>query len=184
MRESVQCRCCGMASSCMGSTSINLLRGAGWDEASNIVYIVCLFLISLQYLGHVEVDESRGMHICEDAVKRLKTVRVLLQSSAFYFPFLGSQDASTCTIWLVYIQLLWSFLDGLLFFLPLSSHTFPFLSSHQASQLCSVDPNLCSSLEHKVTLCSTCITHTPGWAVHLAPRYPSLSSPPSNPPVM
>lgn len=29
---------------------------------------------ALQYLGHVEVEESRGMHICEDAVKRLKTV--------------------------------------------------------------------------------------------------------------
>ncbi|KAM9069832.1 protein numb homolog isoform 5-T5 [Sarcophilus harrisii] len=28
-----------------------------------------------QYLGHVEVDESRGMHICEDAVKRLKAER-------------------------------------------------------------------------------------------------------------
>uniref|UniRef100_A0A8D0R2F0 PID domain-containing protein n=1 Tax=Sus scrofa TaxID=9823 RepID=A0A8D0R2F0_PIG len=27
------------------------------------------------YLGHVEVDESRGMHICEDAVKRLKAER-------------------------------------------------------------------------------------------------------------
>ncbi|KAM3852996.1 protein numb homolog isoform 6-T7 [Vipera latastei] len=27
----------------------------------------------VKYLGHVEVDESRGMHICEDAVKRLKS---------------------------------------------------------------------------------------------------------------
>ncbi|XP_023559200.1 protein numb homolog isoform X5 [Octodon degus] len=27
----------------------------------------------VKYLGHVEVDESRGMHICEEAVKRLKT---------------------------------------------------------------------------------------------------------------
>lgn len=26
----------------------------------------------VKYLGHVEVDESRGIHICEDAVKRLK----------------------------------------------------------------------------------------------------------------
>ncbi|XP_021102464.1 protein numb homolog isoform X13 [Heterocephalus glaber] len=26
----------------------------------------------VKYLGHVEVDESRGMHICEEAVKRLK----------------------------------------------------------------------------------------------------------------
>ncbi|KAK6306820.1 hypothetical protein J4Q44_G00219680 [Coregonus suidteri] len=28
-----------------------------------------------EYLGHVEVEESRGMHICEEAVKRLKTDR-------------------------------------------------------------------------------------------------------------
>ncbi|KAL2099301.1 hypothetical protein ACEWY4_005781 [Coilia grayii] len=39
------------------------------------------------YLGHVEVEESRGMHICEDAVKRLKTagkkpVRAVLWVSA------------------------------------------------------------------------------------------------------
>lgn len=27
-----------------------------------------------QYLGHVEVEESRGMHVCEDAVKKLKAV--------------------------------------------------------------------------------------------------------------
>ncbi|KAM8953629.1 numb-like protein isoform 1-T1 [Pelodytes ibericus] len=26
----------------------------------------------VRYLGHVEVDESRGMHVCEDAVKKLK----------------------------------------------------------------------------------------------------------------
>ncbi|XP_028995393.1 protein numb homolog isoform X11 [Betta splendens] len=32
----------------------------------------CSFAV--KYLGHVEVEESRGMHICEDAVKRLKTV--------------------------------------------------------------------------------------------------------------
>ncbi|XP_010214914.1 PREDICTED: numb-like protein, partial [Tinamus guttatus] len=25
-----------------------------------------------QYLGHAEVDESRGMHVCEEAVKKLK----------------------------------------------------------------------------------------------------------------
>ncbi|XP_028638005.1 protein numb homolog isoform X4 [Grammomys surdaster] len=29
----------------------------------------------VKYLGHVEVEESRGMHICEDAVKRLKAER-------------------------------------------------------------------------------------------------------------
>lgn len=36
--------------------------------------ILSLLSPALQYLGHVEVEESRGMHICEDAVKRLKTV--------------------------------------------------------------------------------------------------------------
>ncbi|CAL8297348.1 unnamed protein product [Arctogadus glacialis] len=33
----------------------------------------CSFTV--KYLGHVEVEESRGMHICEEAVKRLKTDR-------------------------------------------------------------------------------------------------------------
>ncbi|XP_008312281.1 protein numb homolog isoform X5 [Cynoglossus semilaevis] len=33
----------------------------------------CSFAV--KYLGHVDVEESRGMHICEDAVKRLKTDR-------------------------------------------------------------------------------------------------------------
>nr|AAI62311.1 Numb homolog (Drosophila) [Danio rerio] len=33
----------------------------------------CSFAV--KYLGHVEVEESRGMHICEDAVKKLKTDR-------------------------------------------------------------------------------------------------------------
>ncbi|XP_075470390.1 protein numb homolog isoform X3 [Ascaphus truei] len=33
----------------------------------------CSFQV--KYLGHVEVDESRGMHICEDAVKRLRAER-------------------------------------------------------------------------------------------------------------
>uniref|UniRef100_A0A3B3QHK1 Protein numb homolog n=1 Tax=Paramormyrops kingsleyae TaxID=1676925 RepID=A0A3B3QHK1_9TELE len=41
----------------------------------------------VKYLGHVEVEESRGMHICEDAVKRLKmaakkTVKAVLWVSA------------------------------------------------------------------------------------------------------
>lgn len=30
--------------------------------------------VSSKYLGHVEVEESRGMHVCEDAVKKLKAV--------------------------------------------------------------------------------------------------------------
>uniref|UniRef100_A0A2K6FMX7 Protein numb homolog n=1 Tax=Propithecus coquereli TaxID=379532 RepID=A0A2K6FMX7_PROCO len=39
----------------------------------------------VKYLGHVEVDESRGMHICEDAVKRLKAevLQRLLWKSKF-----------------------------------------------------------------------------------------------------
>ncbi|MED6245694.1 hypothetical protein ILYODFUR_025403 [Ilyodon furcidens] len=37
----------------------------------------CSFAV--KYLGHVEVEESRGMHICEDAVKRLKTVGITTQ---------------------------------------------------------------------------------------------------------
>ncbi|XP_076002850.1 protein numb homolog isoform X6 [Genypterus blacodes] len=45
----------------------------------------CSFAV--KYLGHVEVEESRGMHICEDAVKRLKMagkkpVRAVLWVSA------------------------------------------------------------------------------------------------------
>ncbi|XP_077394842.1 protein numb homolog isoform X2 [Festucalex cinctus] len=45
----------------------------------------CSFAV--KYLGHVEVEESRGMHICEDAVKRLKmagkkAVRAVLWVSA------------------------------------------------------------------------------------------------------
>uniref|UniRef100_A0A8C1NIM5 NUMB endocytic adaptor protein n=1 Tax=Cyprinus carpio TaxID=7962 RepID=A0A8C1NIM5_CYPCA len=38
----------------------------------------CSFAV--KYLGHVEVEESRGMHICEDAVKRLKTDLILDQT--------------------------------------------------------------------------------------------------------
>uniref|UniRef100_A0A8C8C4P3 Protein numb homolog n=1 Tax=Oncorhynchus tshawytscha TaxID=74940 RepID=A0A8C8C4P3_ONCTS len=45
-------------------------------------YFTHITLVSLpcqqsmdKYLGHVEVEESRGMHICEDAVKQLKTDR-------------------------------------------------------------------------------------------------------------
>uniref|UniRef100_A0A8C8YF40 PID domain-containing protein n=1 Tax=Panthera leo TaxID=9689 RepID=A0A8C8YF40_PANLE len=29
----------------------------------------------VEYLGHIEVKESRGRHSCEDAVKRLKAER-------------------------------------------------------------------------------------------------------------
>ncbi|XP_025934560.1 protein numb homolog isoform X3 [Apteryx rowi] len=34
----------------------------------------------VKYLGHVEVDESRGMHICEEAVKRLKSDLIVDQT--------------------------------------------------------------------------------------------------------
>ncbi|MGH0124546.1 UNVERIFIED_CONTAM: hypothetical protein FKN15_037505 [Acipenser sinensis] len=34
----------------------------------------------VRYLGHVEVDESRGMHVCEEAVKKLKTDLILDQT--------------------------------------------------------------------------------------------------------
>ena len=44
-------------------------------SCSVIIAITLTFLFFLQYLGHVEVDESRGMHICEDAVKRLKAAK-------------------------------------------------------------------------------------------------------------
>ncbi|OCT66271.1 numb-like protein isoform X2 [Xenopus laevis] len=42
---------------------------------------------SVRYLGHVEVEESRGMHVCEDAVKKLKilgkkSVKAILWVSA------------------------------------------------------------------------------------------------------
>lgn len=43
-----------------------------------LIVFVSLSVLLTQYLGHVEVDESRGMHICEDAVKRLKTVSFIL----------------------------------------------------------------------------------------------------------
>lgn len=45
-----------------------------------LIVFVSLSVLLTQYLGHVEVDESRGMHICEDAVKRLKTVSFILSS--------------------------------------------------------------------------------------------------------
>ncbi|XP_037341909.2 protein numb homolog isoform X2 [Pungitius pungitius] len=45
-----------------------------WQTDEEAVRIgKCSF--GVKYLGHVEVEESRGMHICEDAVKRLKTDR-------------------------------------------------------------------------------------------------------------
>lgn len=39
-----------------------------------ITLLISCPVSSLKYLGHVEVEESRGMHVCEDAVKKLKAV--------------------------------------------------------------------------------------------------------------
>lgn len=44
----------------------------------------------VKYLGHVEVDESRGMHICEDAVKRLKAFLSVPQIGTLIEPSLTS----------------------------------------------------------------------------------------------
>ena len=37
-----------------------------------------IFVFPLQYLGSVEVNESRGMHICEEAAKHLRSVSIML----------------------------------------------------------------------------------------------------------
>ncbi|XP_009562141.2 protein numb homolog isoform X8 [Cuculus canorus] len=55
----------------------------------------------VKYLGHVEVDESRGMHICEDAVKRLKSER------KFFKGFFGKSGKKAIK------AVLWVSADGL-----------------------------------------------------------------------
>ncbi|XP_064002922.1 protein numb homolog isoform X8 [Pogoniulus pusillus] len=55
----------------------------------------------VKYLGHVEVDESRGMHICEDAVKRLKSER------KFFKGFFGKSGRKAVK------AVLWVSADGL-----------------------------------------------------------------------
>ncbi|XP_017664456.1 PREDICTED: protein numb homolog isoform X8 [Lepidothrix coronata] len=55
----------------------------------------------VKYLGHVEVDESRGMHICEDAVKRLKSER------KFFKGFFGKSGKKAVK------AVLWVSADGL-----------------------------------------------------------------------
>ncbi|XP_020665808.3 protein numb homolog isoform X1 [Pogona vitticeps] len=55
----------------------------------------------VKYLGHVEVDESRGMHICEDAVKRLKAER------KFFKGFFGKSGKKAVK------AVLWVSADGL-----------------------------------------------------------------------
>ncbi|XP_044291999.1 protein numb homolog isoform X3 [Varanus komodoensis] len=59
----------------------------------------CSFAV--KYLGHVEVDESRGMHICEDAVKRLKAER------KFFKGFFGKSGKKAVK------AVLWVSADGL-----------------------------------------------------------------------
>ncbi|XP_060617249.2 protein numb homolog isoform X1 [Anolis sagrei] len=59
----------------------------------------CSFQV--KYLGHVEVDESRGMHICEDAVKRLKAER------KFFKGFFGKSGKKAVK------AVLWVSADGL-----------------------------------------------------------------------
>lgn len=39
-----------------------------------ITVLISSSFLPPKYLGHVEVEESRGMHVCEDAVKKLKAV--------------------------------------------------------------------------------------------------------------
>ncbi|XP_037688278.1 protein numb homolog isoform X6 [Choloepus didactylus] len=56
----------------------------------------------VKYLGHVEVDESRGMHICEDAVKRLKA-----QERKFFKGFFGKTGKKAVK------AVLWVSADGL-----------------------------------------------------------------------
>ncbi|KAM7109807.1 protein numb homolog isoform X3 [Ciconia boyciana] len=56
----------------------------------------------VKYLGHVEVDESRGMHICEDAVKRLKS-----QERKFFKGFFGKSGKKAVK------AVLWVSADGL-----------------------------------------------------------------------
>ncbi|XP_067413971.1 protein numb homolog isoform X4 [Emydura macquarii macquarii] len=55
----------------------------------------------VKYLGHVEVDESRGMHVCEDAVKRLKAER------KFFKGFFGKSGKKAVK------AVLWVSADGL-----------------------------------------------------------------------
>ncbi|XP_030308210.1 protein numb homolog isoform X7 [Calypte anna] len=70
----------------------------------------------VKYLGHVEVDESRGMHICEDAVKRLKSLPTVialdlsplfLQERKFFKGFFGKSGKKAVK------AVLWVSADGL-----------------------------------------------------------------------
>uniref|UniRef100_A0A7M4G375 Protein numb homolog n=1 Tax=Crocodylus porosus TaxID=8502 RepID=A0A7M4G375_CROPO len=59
----------------------------------------------VKYLGHVEVDESRGMHICEDAVKRLKSLPTVI--AKFFKGFFGKTGKKAVK------AVLWVSADGL-----------------------------------------------------------------------
>lgn len=59
----------GLTPDLLGQLFVAIAAGASQHDS-----FLSLLPPALQYLGHVEVEESRGMHICEDAVKRLKTV--------------------------------------------------------------------------------------------------------------
>nr|XP_032637251.1 protein numb homolog isoform X4 [Chelonoidis abingdonii] len=70
----------------------------------------------VKYLGHVEVDESRGMHVCEDAVKRLKALPTVialdlsplfLQERKFFKGFFGKTGRKAVK------AVLWVSADGL-----------------------------------------------------------------------
>ncbi|XP_032840668.2 protein numb homolog isoform X7 [Tyto alba] len=70
----------------------------------------------VKYLGHVEVDESRGMHICEEAVKRLKSLPTVialdlsplfLQERKFFKGFFGKSGKKAVK------AVLWVSADGL-----------------------------------------------------------------------
>ncbi|XP_064368633.1 protein numb homolog isoform X4 [Dromaius novaehollandiae] len=70
----------------------------------------------VKYLGHVEVDESRGMHICEEAVKRLKSLPTVialdlsplfLQERKFFKGFFGKTGKKAVK------AVLWVSADGL-----------------------------------------------------------------------
>ncbi|KAM9570200.1 protein numb homolog isoform 1-T1 [Salvelinus alpinus] len=65
----------------------------------------CSFAV--KYLGHVEVEESRGMHICEDAVKQLKTDR------KFFKGFFTKVGICVCAGKKAVRAVLWVSADGL-----------------------------------------------------------------------
>lgn len=54
---------------------------------------------SLQYLGYVEVEESRGMQVCEEAVKKLKAVRVQLARRGLMPKESSGQTRGCAPVW-------------------------------------------------------------------------------------